>query len=463
MTNWGSHGAGSDHETKTPLIAWGAGVKIEDKQKDVQQIDIAPLLSALIGVNYPINSLGRLPDDYIDSSQDNLSEMIISNVLQLMEIFNIKKYRRMDNAVRFVPFQGVTTEDLETTVTHLRRLITLQKYDLFKVEAKKFVTFLLEGADYYHNYYQLPVLISVTVGIVAWIVYLATYNVTPTKPIHSEKTAKYLHLILFLPLYLSTLVLLKIQSLPLMFYVYFIFPIFMVQTLARRYVYLVEVLRQLKNSDLKHTLSHGLVFAIGLRLLVQAFHNREVLSIVMYIVAGSVIYSKSLRENTTKRQKLTWICCCVVLSCFPLLPVMKTTFNTTSYLVGYILWWLAVEKVIMSQLEPHTSNKFIRWQHVMLILTPLYTLAVEFNMVAPDSPLKYFAWIWAFVPIFAVALAPTQLFARVTSVFLGFGTFYLMVTSNYESLFFSVLRIFVVRLDDSREQLFRQQSGPDSR
>jgi hypothetical protein len=72
-----------------------------------------------------------LPDDYIDSSQDNLSEMIISNVLQLMEIFNIKRYRRMGNAVRFVPFQGVTTEDLETTVTHLRRLITLQKYDLF--------------------------------------------------------------------------------------------------------------------------------------------------------------------------------------------------------------------------------------------------------------------------------------------------------------------------------------------
>jgi hypothetical protein len=55
-----------------------------------------------------------------------------------------------------------------------------------------------------------------------------------------------------------------------MFYVYFIFPIFMVQTLARRYVYLVEVLRQLKNSDLKHTLSHGLVFAIGLRLLVSS-------------------------------------------------------------------------------------------------------------------------------------------------------------------------------------------------
>ena len=57
MTDWGSHGAGSNHETETPLIAWGAGIKIERKRKDVHQIDVAPLLSALIGINYPINSL----------------------------------------------------------------------------------------------------------------------------------------------------------------------------------------------------------------------------------------------------------------------------------------------------------------------------------------------------------------------------------------------------------------------
>ncbi|RZB39265.1 Phosphodiest, Metalloenzyme, and/or Sulfatase domain containing protein, partial [Asbolus verrucosus] len=57
MTDWGSHGAGSDHETNIPFIAWGAGIKVEEIQKDIKQIDVAPLISALIGINYPINSL----------------------------------------------------------------------------------------------------------------------------------------------------------------------------------------------------------------------------------------------------------------------------------------------------------------------------------------------------------------------------------------------------------------------
>ena len=67
MTNWGSHGAGHPHETLTPLVAWGAGIrgamsstndkdelseqwKLDDiKRSDVNQADIAPLMTSLIG------------------------------------------------------------------------------------------------------------------------------------------------------------------------------------------------------------------------------------------------------------------------------------------------------------------------------------------------------------------------------------------------------------------------------
>lgn len=68
MTNWGSHGAGHAHETLTPLVAWGAGVQgpvsssqdsaekeTKDwklshlKRIDVNQADIAPLMTSLIG------------------------------------------------------------------------------------------------------------------------------------------------------------------------------------------------------------------------------------------------------------------------------------------------------------------------------------------------------------------------------------------------------------------------------
>ncbi|GFT79501.1 GPI ethanolamine phosphate transferase 1 [Trichonephila clavipes] len=77
MTDWGSHGSGDMQETYTPLVAWGAGVRgplgegkdfyhdglsaewklAQVKRVDVNQVDIAPLISALIGIPFPVNSL----------------------------------------------------------------------------------------------------------------------------------------------------------------------------------------------------------------------------------------------------------------------------------------------------------------------------------------------------------------------------------------------------------------------
>ncbi|XP_035205255.1 GPI ethanolamine phosphate transferase 1-like, partial [Stegodyphus dumicola] len=77
MTNWGSHGSGETDETYTPLIAWGAGIRgplgegkdfyhdglsaewklSQVKRVDVNQVDIAPFISALIGISFPVNSM----------------------------------------------------------------------------------------------------------------------------------------------------------------------------------------------------------------------------------------------------------------------------------------------------------------------------------------------------------------------------------------------------------------------
>ncbi|KAJ8952590.1 hypothetical protein NQ318_004137 [Aromia moschata] len=172
MTDWGSHGAGSLHETEVPIFAWGAGVAANKHRQDINQIDIAPLLASLIGVNIPVNSLGILPVNYLNISKSDKAELMLSNVLQLLKIFDVKRLRTETNALVFLPFRGITDDFIETKLNSLRKLKHKVKFEEFLTECTKFMRLLIEGVTYYHNYYQYPILISVSVGFLGWILLL---------------------------------------------------------------------------------------------------------------------------------------------------------------------------------------------------------------------------------------------------------------------------------------------------
>lgn len=89
MSNKGAHGAGTAHETETPIVAWGAGINywkaFNDAPNDVtsillnfvprfdiEQADVASLISALIGNAIPVNNVGRLPHIYLNVSDVSL-------------------------------------------------------------------------------------------------------------------------------------------------------------------------------------------------------------------------------------------------------------------------------------------------------------------------------------------------------------------------------------------------------
>ena len=87
------HSGSSDPDnTRTPLVAWGAGIRspirnpnqIPDDysaswglshivRHDVEQADVAALMSALLGTYWPVNSVGVLPD--VDPQKDGYLSM----------------------------------------------------------------------------------------------------------------------------------------------------------------------------------------------------------------------------------------------------------------------------------------------------------------------------------------------------------------------------------------------------
>uniref|UniRef100_A0A803Y7N5 GPI ethanolamine phosphate transferase 1 n=1 Tax=Meleagris gallopavo TaxID=9103 RepID=A0A803Y7N5_MELGA len=133
MTDWGSHGAGHPSETLTPLIAWGAGVnypqkvtsqlfednflkewKLENlKRMDVNQADIAPLMASLIGVPFPLNSVGTLPLEYLNNSNHFKAESMFTNALQVLEQFKVKmsQKKRTTLSFLFTPFKLRVIQD----------------------------------------------------------------------------------------------------------------------------------------------------------------------------------------------------------------------------------------------------------------------------------------------------------------------------------------------------------------
>ena len=76
------HAPADPDNTRTPLIAWGKGIRgpLPDSEpsshdqysaswglshilrRDVEQADISIMMSSLLGINWPVNSVGVLPD-----------------------------------------------------------------------------------------------------------------------------------------------------------------------------------------------------------------------------------------------------------------------------------------------------------------------------------------------------------------------------------------------------------------
>ena len=261
MSDWGSHGDGHPDNTRTPLIAWGSGVakpnvSVEGKalghddgfsadwgldaiqRHDVAQADIAALMAYLVGLAFPVNSVGELPLSYLSSDPKEKAEAALVNARSVLEMYRVKETQKRSTELRYKPYPPLGDEQhsIEHRIINVLHMINDGNYEKAIKSSRILLHIGLDGLRYLQTYDWLFLRVLVSLGYIGWIAYVAT-TVVDIHVLHG-KTEPYRNVLsstVFGFVSLCTFSLLFFRTAPATYYAYAVFPlVFWEEIVARR-------------------------------------------------------------------------------------------------------------------------------------------------------------------------------------------------------------------------------------
>ncbi|XP_034416292.1 GPI ethanolamine phosphate transferase 1 isoform X2 [Cyclopterus lumpus] len=472
MTNWGSHGAGHPSETLTPLVAWGAGVnyahkvtevqpykdgflqdwKLEHLRRvDVNQADIAPLMASLIGIPFPVNSVGVLPLLYLNNSDHFKAESIYTNAIQVLEQYKIKMSQKKETTLSFLftPYQLLTDSKQSEFIHKARILMQLEKYEDAISLCRSLIAHALEGLLYYHTYDRFFLGCSVVLGFVGWTSYVvlvilkthANLNRRPglLKQIPSHALAR---LCVCVTVVITGFLL--IQRSPVTYYVYCLLPVPLWYSVLKESGTLTDLIRSAPSLPLWKCFGYFVLVSFGIELLVVSFFHRAMLTVGLVVL--SVWPFLSGLFDKAKFRSLSWCVGCLCLAAFPLMPVvgrepnihlvtcagLLTLFTSACYL------WSSRRRTTL-----HLSDRQQFFTQMLLVAVCAYVPSLTHSSLQQKQGLPLFNQIISWTTLASSMLVPllssTRLFHRLLSIFLSLTATYLLLSTGSEALFPPVL------------------------
>jgi phosphatidylinositol glycan class N len=226
----GAHGDGDPANTRTPLVVWGAGVQgptsvekegqfeidlptqsraqvraqlqAQEEQeqaaagewgalrslvrKDVMQADVAPLISALLGLPYPRNSVGVLPFSYLAKGAYR-ANAVRSNAQQLyLHALRKEQEKRSRTLLRFVPYgpfrdrvPELSKQLAEAYEASIQSGEDSDAYERVEVLSQELIEICLATLEYFQRYDWFFLLSVVVLGYVGWVVVVGVAYLHP--------------------------------------------------------------------------------------------------------------------------------------------------------------------------------------------------------------------------------------------------------------------------------------------
>lgn len=198
MSDWGSHGDGHPDNTRTPLITWGSGVATPEvypnsiapghdayssdwglehiRRHDIDQADIAALMSYLIGTEFPANSVGALPLSYLSADNSEKAQASLVNAKGILEMYRVKENKKKENELRFRPYHAFNEENStpDQRIAAINDLIANGQYEEAIEESNNLIQVALQGLRYLQTYDWLFLRALITMGYLGWMAYAIT-------------------------------------------------------------------------------------------------------------------------------------------------------------------------------------------------------------------------------------------------------------------------------------------------
>ena len=492
MSAFGSHGDGHPNNTRTPLVAWGAGlnkpkrndVPIFDNytkswelghivRNDVKQADIASLMSYLIGVNYPVNSVGELPLSYIDGNEGDKLRALYNNTKAILEQYVVKREEVRNSQFVFKDYHKFVQKPFEEHLKEIHLIIDriaegeidLEEQAISMIE--NLMTTTLEALHYLSTYNWRLIRTIVTFGFIGWIVFsfsiFLKLFIIPNDQNNKEKVTL-LNLTIFILIGSILNWVLYYQRSPFNFYMYLLFPLYLwCQIIANKYALQIGIKELFRGISVVERITIAFLVVMIYEGIVYGFFHRWIFS-VMFIFF--TIYPTICGLQSSMIRTLVWCFTCIFMSTFTLYDAVKMEdLNQINY-AGYLIVISSLYGLKKINKNISSNTRIIFLIQILLVVLMLVVTNKSVVSLQKREGLPYGAQIsgWflliisLFITPFSHYLTPNNNYrVRLLIIYLTFAPTFIILTISFESLFYVFFTAFVVQWIEIESSLKQQR------
>ncbi|XP_043745275.1 GPI ethanolamine phosphate transferase 1 isoform X3 [Cervus elaphus] len=427
--------------------------KLENwKRRDINQADVAPLMAALIGVPFPLNSVGIVPVDILNTSDLFKAESMFTNAVQILEQFKVKMTQKKEATLPFLftPFKSLSDTKQANILRKARYYIKQKKYDEAVSLCQQLINLALRGLSYYHTYDRFFLAFNVVLGFVGWTSYASLLIIKShcnlMRGVSTEvKNPSRLLPCTFVAIGIFVAFFLLIQACPWTYYIYCLLPLPIWYAVLREMPVIQGFVTLLSTFPPRRFLGYLLLFILGVEVLVLSFFHRYMLT------AGLVAFAAwpfiTPLWTRAKSISLSWIFFCLLLAVFPLMPVVGR--QPDIFLVvgaGFLVLLLSLFVVtsVIKRKDSFINEELVL--HLLQMLGTVLSMCVVYGthnslLKKQGLPLlnQIVSWMILASSFVMPLLSPPFLFDRLFSILLSSMSTYLLLSTGYEALFPLVL------------------------